>query len=295
MTVQPSGKLRKNMKRAALAVLAFHAAAIAAIVISVAFPNIFKRYSGYNADLAADIPHEVVMFSGRRGNPLHGWFFANPASRRAVLLCHGRSRNKAYELPYVKNFLKRYNVFVFDFTGHGENPYAPTSIGYHESEDVLGAVDWLGSRGFNEIAVMGHSMGGAAAIKALAEYGNGPVRIRALVTEGAFARLEDLLSRQVSQFYVPWTVWRPAFRLAEIIGKYRISENAPERSIREVRCPALFMQADADALAPADSALRLGLNAGGTSEAAAFGGRHDVPNAEVSSRALAFLLARWPE
>ena len=232
------------------------------------------------------------MFKSRRGNVLHGWFFNNPASRQVIVLCHGRSYNKTHEMPYVRDFLKHYNVLIFDFTGHGENPYVPTSIGYHESYDVLGAVDWLDSRGFREIVLMGHSMGGAAAIKAVAEYGNGPVRFKAVITEGAFARLDDLLLRQVRRFCVPATVWRPAFRIAERIAGYKISENAPEHFMRNIRCPALIMQADRDSLASGDSAQRLGMTAAGSSEVVTFDGQHDVPSAEVSANALRFLLGR---
>lgn len=291
MTFRISRRIRRNLGIAVLAVLVFHLLAITIGVIAVAFPNIFKRYDNYSPELVAQIPHEAVVFENRRGVSLHGWLFRNPDSGKAVLLCHGRSRNKAHEMPYVRDLLKHYSVFVFDFAGHGDNPYTVTSIGYHESDDVLGAVDWLGSRGFSEIAVMGHSMGGAAAIKAVAEYRNGPVRIEAVITEGAFADLEDLLLRQARQLFLPPTVWWPAFRIAERLGGYRIGENVPEKFIRDVHCPSLIVQADRDCLAPGDSARRLGANAGGPGEVVMFKGLHDVPCDQVSSNALRFLLA----
>lgn len=293
MTFRISGVTRRSIKALILAVLCFHVLGIAAVVVAVAFPNIFKRWDKYSPALVAQIPHESVEFQSRRGNTLHGWFFANPVSRQAVVLCHGRSRNKSHEMPYVKDFLTYYNVFVFDFTGHGENPYAATSIGCNESGDVLGALDWLEGRGFREISVMGHSMGGAAVIKAVAEYGTNFV-VKAVVTEGAFAELGTLLIRKVQQYCVPPTVWWPAFRIAEKIAGYSISKNEPAQYMHKVRCPVLVMQADDDWLAPGGSAKRLGENAGGISEMVAFNGRHDTPCDAVASNSLRFLMIHMP-
>ncbi|MEI6217580.1 MAG: alpha/beta hydrolase [bacterium] len=293
MTVRISGFARKSIKALILAVLCFHVLGIAAVVVAVAFPNIFKRWDKYSPALVAHIPHESVEFRSRRGNTLHGWFFANPLSRQAVVLCHGRSRNKSHEMPYVRDFLKDYNVLVFDFTGHGENPYAATSIGYNESGDVLGAMDWLEGLGVREIAVVGHSMGGAAAIKAVAESGTNPV-VKAVVTEGAFAELDTLLTRKVQQYCIPPTVWWPAFRIAEKVSGYSIRKNEPAQFMREVCCPVLIMQADDDWLAPEGSAKRLCENAGGISEVVTFNGRHDTPCEAVASNSLRFLMIHMP-
>ena len=295
MTRRVSKRFRRVLKIAILLVLCFHLLAIAIGTVAIAYPNIFKRYAKYYPELVAAYPHENVAFAGRLGNVLHGWFFANKQSSKAVVMCHGRSRKKAHEMPYVRDFLKDYNVFVFDFNAHGDNARSVTSIGYHESADVLGAIDWLQSRGFREIALVGHSMGGAAAIKAAAEYGtNGPGRIAAVVTEGAFADLNALLRRQAGQLLLPPTAWWPAFRIAERMAGYRIAENSPERFIRRVYCPVLIMQAETDYLSPPDSPGRLRANAGGAGEVIMFEGRHDVPCEAVSSNALRFVLANMP-
>jgi len=285
--------IRRILGLLIIGVLAVHLLAITGLVIAVAFPNILKRYDKYNPELVALIPHEKVLFESRRGVALHGWFFSNPRSAKAVLLCHGRSRNKSHEMPYVRDFLKYYNVLVFDFTGHGENPYAATSIGYNESGDVLGAMDWLEGRGVREIAVVGHSMGGAAAIKAVAESGTNPV-VKAVVTEGAFAELDTLLTRKVQRYCIPPTVWWPAFRIAEKITGYSIRKNEPAQFMREVCCPVLIMQADDDWLAPEGSAKRLCENAGGISEVVTFNGRHDTPCEAVASNSLRFLMIHMP-
>ncbi|MEI6970611.1 MAG: alpha/beta fold hydrolase [bacterium] len=276
-----------------LAVVGYHIFATAACVVAIAFPNIFKRYTRYSAGLVKQMPHEGVVFASRRGCSLAGWFFRRQDSAAVVLLCHGRSSNKTHELPYVRAFADYCNVFVFDFAGHGDNPYAATSIGYNEAADVLGALDWLGGMGITQAVVLGHSMGGSAALRAVSEY-TGPVQIKAVITEGAFADLGELLRSRTGDMLLPPTVWWPAFRIAERIAGYRISDNVPERFIRSVTCPVLVMQADKDWLAPSDSARRLAGNAGGPVEVVAFKGRHDQPCDEVSSNALRFVTTHMP-
>jgi pimeloyl-ACP methyl ester carboxylesterase len=97
-----------------------------------------------------------------------------------------------------------YDVFTFDFRGHGESSGEP---GYHprqwaserEVNDMLGAIayveDWLRRQGRPiELGIFGISRGAGAAILA-AEHNSA---VRAIVTDGAFssdATLEHLMKR----------------------------------------------------------------------------------------------------
>ncbi len=273
-------------------ILAAHIVAIIGGCIAIAFPNIFKRYRTYNRELVAQVPHESVTFKSRDGIDLHAYFFPNTNTTKAVLLCHGRSSNKTRELPYARDFMARYNVLAIDFRSHGANRSGTTTIGMRESEDVLGALDWLVNRGITEVAVMGHSMGGATAIKALSEFkGGGTLQVKALVTEGAFASLNDLLMRQAHHLCVPLAIRAPAFALAEQVAGYRIKDNAPERFITGISCPVLILQAGNDYLCSPDSAERLYAAAKSPKQLRYFKGRHDTPCDEVSRLTLEFLKA----
>jgi dipeptidyl aminopeptidase/acylaminoacyl peptidase len=52
---------------------------------------------------------------------------------------------------------------MIDLRGHGGSSTARLTYGARESQDVLGAVDWLRARGHGRIGVLGASMGAAPA------------------------------------------------------------------------------------------------------------------------------------
>jgi len=282
--------LRKSVFVILTLILAWHVFGIAGGFVAVCFPNIFKRYRTYYPNLVTKIPHESVVFRSRSGVPLNAFLFRNPNTSKAILLCHGRSYNKSHEMPYARDFMAHYNVLAIDFRSHGSNRSGTTTIGMKESQDVLGALDWLAEQGMPEVAVMGHSMGAAAAIKALSELEpNGLLQVKALVTEGAFADLHDLLSRQAKRYFVPLTISGPSFKLAECVAGYRIRDNAPERLIGTIRCPVLILQADNDYLCSPDCAERLFAAANKPKILRYFKGRHDTPCDEVSRLAMEFI------
>jgi pimeloyl-ACP methyl ester carboxylesterase len=71
-------------------------------------------------------------------------------------------------------FLRRTaGVLGLDFRGHGGSDDGPTTFGLLETEDVAGALAWLGERGVRRVAIVGSSMGGITALAAVAVLGDG--------------------------------------------------------------------------------------------------------------------------
>jgi pimeloyl-ACP methyl ester carboxylesterase len=103
--------------------------------------------------------------------PDDGW---TPDSHEAVLLLHGYSGSVAPDLVEYGPFLRRTaGVLGLDFRGHGASEEGPTTFGMLEVEDVAGALAWLGERGITRVSFFGTSMGGIAAIEAVAILGDG--------------------------------------------------------------------------------------------------------------------------
>lgn len=97
-----------------------------------------------------------------------------PDPREAILLLHGYSGSVAPDLVEFGPFLRRTaGVLGLDFGGHGGSDGAPTTFGLRETEDVAGALAWLGERGIRRVALFGTSMGGMTAISATAVLGDG--------------------------------------------------------------------------------------------------------------------------
>lgn len=92
----------------------------------------------------------------------------------AVLLLHGYSGSVAPDLVELGPFLRRTaSVLGLDFRGHGGSDDGPTTFGLLETEDVAGALAWLGERGVRRVALVGSSMGGVTALAAVAVLGDG--------------------------------------------------------------------------------------------------------------------------
>jgi fermentation-respiration switch protein FrsA (DUF1100 family) len=83
-----------------------------------------------------------------------------------------------------------YNVLCFDFRAHGLSDGRFTSVGHHETNDVLGAVEYLKQRpeiDATRIGVIGFSMGAAATIQAAAR----STDVAAVVADSSYATFLD--------------------------------------------------------------------------------------------------------
>jgi pimeloyl-ACP methyl ester carboxylesterase len=97
-----------------------------------------------------------------------------PDPHEAILLLHGYSGSIAPDLLEYGPFLRRTaGVLGLDFRGHGGSDDGPSTFGLLETEDIAGALAWLGERGITRVALMGTSMGGISAIAAVAVLGDG--------------------------------------------------------------------------------------------------------------------------
>ena len=70
-----------------------------------------------------------------------GWFFPGFRGAPTIILCHGYESSKGELLTLVSALQDhQYNVFVFDFAGHGANA-GTTSFGYRETAELKAAMD----------------------------------------------------------------------------------------------------------------------------------------------------------
>jgi fermentation-respiration switch protein FrsA (DUF1100 family) len=201
------------------------------------------------ADLG--LPFEEVSFPARDGLTLRGWFIpaADPTARRTVIFGHGHAGSMDPDLKYAPHFRARgFNVLMFDFRGHGRSDGHYTSMGCYERRDMLGAVDYLEQRGLGPIGVLGFSMGGAVGIGAAGEC----PAIRALVSDGAFARVSETLQQGGRRMGVPgWAIALVSPLTAWLLQRRlgcRLSEADPIRWIGRISPrPVFLIHGEADA------------------------------------------------
>ena len=140
------------------------------------------------------LSYEKVAFQSRDGLTLRGWFIPAEKPRGTIVFCHGHAGSMDPDIEYAPAFHDGgYNVLMFDFRGHGLSEGQRVSMGYHERLDLLGAVDYLRSRGIDRVGVLGFSMGGAVAISTAPQ----SEAIRAVISDGGFARLGNAFASGV--------------------------------------------------------------------------------------------------
>lgn len=129
---------------------------------------------------------EPVTFPTADGLTLSGWFWPEPRSDAAVVICHGLGANKGNFIDFLSVFHgSRYSALIFDFRGHGDSDGHTSTFGLDEVADVRAAVDWLKRhrpRESRHVYGLGSSMGAMSLVRAAAD----DPRIEAVVLDSCF-------------------------------------------------------------------------------------------------------------
>lgn len=138
--------------------------------------------------------YEEVRFNSADGTDLHGWFM--PArggmAKGTIVFSHGNAGSIGHHLGFVMWLVEaNFNVMLYDYRGFGKSAGTVDRRGM--LDDVKAAFDYVAKRDDvdpERLVSMGHSLGGAKSITALAE---GPVRgLRAVIIDGAFASYQAM-------------------------------------------------------------------------------------------------------
>ena len=92
-------------------------------------------------------------------------------------------QGKHFASPFFLS--EKYNLFLFDFRYFGRSGGTYSTAGAKEVEDLNAAVQFLKSRGVQEVGVWGFSMGGAVALMAAPQR----PEIKAVASEASYASL----------------------------------------------------------------------------------------------------------
>jgi uncharacterized protein len=174
---------------AVLALIIFAVLATAAIagllVYRIVKPQ--RTSSEINLDSFPGRPDAVeftVASLGARGGR-HGWFFPGLRGAPTIVLCHGYGSSRGELLTLVSALQDHeYNVFVFDFAGHGAID-GITTFGYHEADEVRAAVDAVATRSdvnAGAFGLWGYNLGAYAALREA----ENDRRIRAIVLDAVY-------------------------------------------------------------------------------------------------------------
>lgn len=140
------------------------------------------------------------------GVHLAAWYIPaerNPASAATVILAHDYARNKSDMLEWAEPLHADYNLVLFDFRNHGQSGAAATTIGLTEQRDLEAVIDWaVSARNASQIAVLGVSMGGAAAVNEART----DDRVDALILDSTHATAANALQARLERSGLPLSV-----------------------------------------------------------------------------------------
>lgn len=201
-----------------------------------------------------NINYEKVSFCTEDKYLIKGWFIKNPKSgAKTIILLHGYPFDKGDILPTTLFLHNEYNLLYFDFRSLGESEGTYTTIGKEEVQDLGAAIDYLKSKGINEVGVWGFSLGGAVALMAAPTM----PQIKAIIAESSYARLDwmaydyyhtPLLKYLLGELLRFWAyVW---------VG-FDVKEVSPAHAAKSLQIPVLIIHARQDQRVSFENALLL--------------------------------------
>jgi pimeloyl-ACP methyl ester carboxylesterase len=146
----------------------------------------------------APSPPRGVSFPSSDGGVVFADAYGSGA--HALLLAHGGRYDKSSWAREAQYFAQAgLYVLAIDFRGRGSSRGpAPSDDPYAGLEfDVLGAVDWLRAQGAERISILGGSMGGTAAARALALDGGRAIDDVVLLAHGPTVEGAKLAGRKL--------------------------------------------------------------------------------------------------
>ena len=233
-----------------------------AIVVPVAL--MWVRVHPYRVALGDDpgrhgLRYEDISFaSPLDGTILRGWYLPAPVpSGRVVVIAPGIDSNRlvgGISLPLAAELVADgFDVLAFDFRGQGESDGDTLSFGAREQHDLAGAVAAAQARGASHVAVIGFSMGTAAAMLAAARSPG----IEALVLDSAYADLTATLAAELhAVWHLPGPLVAYGLFLYQVLSGTEPATVKPADAVAAlVPRPLLFIAgADDRTVTPADGA-----------------------------------------
>ena len=150
-------------------------------------------------DLSLMMGHPTTFAYSIPGGPQReGWLFPGLRGAPAIVVCHGYQSQRADVLTLVTALQDhQFNVFLFDFAGHGTST-GMTTLGYEETTELRAAVQALAGRDDvdrGRFGLWGVDMGGYASL-AVAESDK---RVGAFAVDDAYDDPRDLLRIEVQK------------------------------------------------------------------------------------------------
>jgi pimeloyl-ACP methyl ester carboxylesterase len=180
------------------------------------------------------------------GTSRDGWFFPGLRGAPTIVVSHGYASQRAEVLTLVTALQEHeYNVFLFDYTGHGSS-LGVTTLGYIETGELRSAIQALSTRDDvdpKHFGLWGEDMGAYTSL----EVAVSDPRIVAIAVDSAYADPRDMVQIQISHSGL--TVFPYVGRFADFMFRmtnyqYRHEPPVTLQLVRMRSDAKLFIQSD---------------------------------------------------
>jgi pimeloyl-ACP methyl ester carboxylesterase len=192
----PTSRLAKVIS-GLLALLLFAFVSIASISGFLLYQMLHPPRNPATFDVNIMMGHPmVVSFPLKDGQMRDGLFFPGLRGAPMVIVCHGYGAQRGDVLTLVTALQEhQFNVFLFDFIGHGTVP-GVTTLGYRETAELRAAIAEMAKRDdvdTQHFGLWGTDMGGYAVL----EVATSDPRIAAFAVENPYGDPRDMVRLQV--------------------------------------------------------------------------------------------------
>ena len=203
------------------------------------------------------LAEEVVSIKSSDGLNLSAWLFENietKKKKRAIIILHGYPADKRDMLSFAAHLHRNFTVLVPDLRSFGESEGAYTTLGIKERGDVSSVIDFLESRGYEEVGILGFSLGGAGGFLSAAE----DYRIKAIASYASFSDLPALGEDVYSKLFI---FKKPMVNLMLLWSRLFFHESvrdvSPVLAAQKISIPILIIHPKQDEQIPFAHAMRL--------------------------------------
>jgi pimeloyl-ACP methyl ester carboxylesterase len=182
-----------------LAIILFGFVSIASVSGFLVYQILKPSRTPSSVDITVMMGHPTTFTFPIPGGPdRDGWFFPGLRGAPTVVVSHGYLSQRSDLLTLVSALQDhQFNVFLFDFTGHGSSPGIST-LGYHETRELDAAILALARRDDVDplrFGLWGVDMGAYASL----EVAGSNQRVAAFAVESAYDDPRDMVQMEVKR------------------------------------------------------------------------------------------------
>ena len=200
------------------------------------------------------VNYEDVSFHTKDNVLIRGWFIPSAKAKvKTIILLHGYPADKGDILPARIFLHPYYNLLFIDFRYFGKSEGRYSTVGKDEVLDLLAAIQYLHSRGLNEVGVWGFSLGGAVALMAASQ----APEIKAVIAESSYARLDWMAYEYYRLPLLRYPLAELTRFWAWLFLQYDIKKISPAMAAEKLTIPVLLLHSQKDEVVSFQHALLL--------------------------------------